>query len=275
MSAANILRLTRTARRLSQVTLASRLAISPRHVSFLETGRAQPSRELVVAWMRELDAPASVRNAALHEAGFSPHVCGDESEPCDDNARCALMRIVDLHDPLPALVFDSEWRVLRINRGGRWLCALVMPRYCERIAHDFAGMDIIDALAHEDGLLCAMRNARGASEQLLRQLQLEALTCEALAERVATCVESLRARYGVCVGLEGRAAAAVSTFSFDTRFGSLRFATYQAAFGLAHDITPMSPRCELWFPLDRRTRDVMAHGGSDEVTNARDAVDLT
>jgi transcriptional regulator with XRE-family HTH domain len=257
MSVANILRLTRKARCISQVALASRLEISARHVSFLETGRAQPSRELVMAWMRELEASASVRNAALHEAGYAPHSVGDERDLPANDAGPALTRIVDLHDPLPGLVFDAAWRVQCINRGGRWLCALVMPRYCARIGHDFADMDIIDAMTHEDGLFCAMRNAPAASEQLLRQLQLEALTCDALTERVATCVESLQSRYGVRGGLDRACATTVVTFSFDTAFGLLRFVTYQAAFGLPHDVTPTSLRCELWFPLDHRTRAVM------------------
>jgi transcriptional regulator with XRE-family HTH domain len=265
MSAAHILRLTRNARRISQVALASRLEISPRHVSFLETGRAQPSRELVMAWMRELEAPPSVRNAALHEAGYSPSVANDACDQGTNDASSALMRIVDLHDPFPALVFGSDWRLLRINRGGRWLCSLVMPRYCEHFGHDFTGMDIIDALSHEDGLLCAMRNARAAGEQLLRQLQLEALTCESLAPRVTQCVESLKARYGVRAALDRATATTVVTLAFDTSLGSLSFVTYQTAFGLPHDVTPTSLRCELWFPVDRFTRDVMTHGAGAPV----------
>lgn len=273
MSAAHILRLTRNTRRISQVELASRLAISPRHVSFLETGRAQPSRELVVAWMRELGAPASVRNAALHEAGFAPHGGLQERDPRNEASRCGLMQIVDLHEPLPGLVFDAAWRVLRINRAGRWLCSLVMPRYCAHLGHNLDGMDIIDAMAHEDGLFCAMRNARAASELLLRRLQLEALTSEALSARVSRCVESLQARYGVRAGVDRDADAQVVTFSFDTPLGLLRFATYQAPFGLPHDVTPTSLRCELWFPVDRETRAVMMHSGSE--ANVSSAVDLT
>lgn len=255
MSVAHILRLTRNTRRISQVKLASRLAISPRHVSFLETGRAQPSRELVVAWMRELDAPASLRNAALHEAGYSPHAMGGERE------LAALTRIVDLHEPLPGLVFDSDWRVQKINRAGRWLCSLVMPRYCELIGHDLIGMDLIDAMAHEHGLFCGMRNAADAGEQLLRQLQLEALTCEALTPRVDPCVEALRSRFGVRAGFVRPCTSThtVATFAFDTPLGALHFVTYRAAFGLPHDVTPASLRCELWFALDRRTREVMHH----------------
>jgi transcriptional regulator with XRE-family HTH domain len=66
----------RQSRRVSQLELSLRMGVSQRHVSFVESGRSRPSRELVLAWMRELDAPLAVRNAALLQAGFAP-VYGD------------------------------------------------------------------------------------------------------------------------------------------------------------------------------------------------------
>jgi carboxylesterase type B len=109
---------------------------------------------------------------------------------------------------------------------------LVVPRYCARIGHNFSSMDLIDAMTHEDGLFCGMRNAAAASEQLLRQLQIESLTRAALTARVAKCVESLQSRYGVRGGFDRASTTSSATFAFDTAFGLLRFVTYQAAFGL-------------------------------------------
>ena len=62
----------RKARRLSQLELSMRVGVSQRHVSFVESGRARPSRELLMAWLHELDAPLAVRNAAMLQAGYAP-----------------------------------------------------------------------------------------------------------------------------------------------------------------------------------------------------------
>jgi transcriptional regulator with XRE-family HTH domain len=66
------LRQVRGARRVSQLELSMRLRVSQRHVSFVESGRARPSRELLAAWLEELDAPLSLRNEAMLQAGFAP-----------------------------------------------------------------------------------------------------------------------------------------------------------------------------------------------------------
>ena len=62
----------RKARRLSQLELSLRVGVSQRHVSFVESGRAKPSRELLMAWLQELDAPLAVCNAAMLQAGYAP-----------------------------------------------------------------------------------------------------------------------------------------------------------------------------------------------------------
>lgn len=76
-------------RRLSQLELALRMGVSQRHVSFVESGRAQPSRELLLNWLHELQAPLALRNVALQQAGFAPVYRGSElAEPC--SPRCVM-----------------------------------------------------------------------------------------------------------------------------------------------------------------------------------------
>ena len=68
----------RKSKRISQLELALRMGVSQRHVSFVESGRAQPSRELLLAWLHELQAPLALRNVALQQAGFAPVYRGSE-----------------------------------------------------------------------------------------------------------------------------------------------------------------------------------------------------
>ena len=68
----------RKSQRISQLELALRMGVSQRQVSFVESGRARPSRELLLAWLQELQAPLALRNVALQQAGFAPVYRGSE-----------------------------------------------------------------------------------------------------------------------------------------------------------------------------------------------------
>lgn len=95
-----------------------RLHVSQRHVSFVESGRARPSRELLAAWLEELGAPLVLRNEAMLRAGYAPAYSSVPlHDPALAEANHALERLLGAHDPLPALVIDAGWNVLRLNRG--------------------------------------------------------------------------------------------------------------------------------------------------------------
>ncbi|ADU39146.1 helix-turn-helix domain-containing protein [Variovorax paradoxus] len=259
-----LLRHTRTSSKMSQLELALRLEVSQRHVSFVETGRAAASREMLLAWMEAVDAPASIRNAALTMAGFTTVAAETASAwtAGPDATEPALQRMIQLHNPLPGIVFDPDWRALAVNRSGKWLCSMVMPAYCEVIDNVFEGMDMIHCLSHEDGLLSRARNATQVGAALLLQLQTESWIRPALCPRVERLAESLQRRYGklpVPSGVLGIAAPSAE-MCFDTPHGELNFSTFQSAFGMPHDINSSSLRIELWFPSDDRTRHVMNRG---------------
>lgn len=113
----------RKSKRMSQLELALRMGVSQRHVSFVESGRAQPSRELLLSWLHELQAPLALRNVALQQAGFAPVYRGSElSDAVLAPVRDALGRLLAAHDPMPAMVMDAAWNVLQMNRGAQWLC---------------------------------------------------------------------------------------------------------------------------------------------------------
>jgi transcriptional regulator with XRE-family HTH domain len=115
-----MLRQWRDARHMSQLTLATEAGISTRHLSFLETGRAQPSREMVQLLTGMLDVPLGERNALLVAAGYAP-AYGDRplGAPDLEPVRRALEYILRQQEPFPALVLDGEWNIVMSNAAAR------------------------------------------------------------------------------------------------------------------------------------------------------------
>jgi transcriptional regulator with XRE-family HTH domain len=107
----------RQRRRLSQLELSAAAAISTRHLSFVETGRSLPSREVVLRLSERLEIPLRERNAMLMAAGYAPMF---RERPLDDPALAAARRAVDLvlagHEPFPALAIDRHWNMVAHNR---------------------------------------------------------------------------------------------------------------------------------------------------------------
>src|ERR1700740_1936825 len=107
----------RQRRHLSQLDLAGEAEISARHLSFVETGRATPSREMVLKLAERLDVPLRERNVLLIAAGFAPAF---PQRPLDDpalkSARQAIDQILKAHEPNPALAYDRHWNLVSANR---------------------------------------------------------------------------------------------------------------------------------------------------------------
>jgi transcriptional regulator with XRE-family HTH domain len=117
----------RTRRRESQLGLAISANISQRHLSFVESGRSRPSRDMVVRLCDALDIPLRARNELLISAGYAalyPERALDVAEM--HSVREALMRIVNHHEPYPAFVVDREWRVILSNDSATQLFSLCM-----------------------------------------------------------------------------------------------------------------------------------------------------
>src|SRR6266849_9162793 len=113
-----LLRQWRARRRMSQLDLAVEAGISSRHLSFVETGRAQPSREMVLLLTRALDVPLRDRNDLLTVAGYAPiYRETDLAAPALTQVRRALELILRQQEPYPALLLDRHWNVLQVNAG--------------------------------------------------------------------------------------------------------------------------------------------------------------
>ncbi|KAA6459108.1 helix-turn-helix transcriptional regulator [Acidobacteria bacterium AB60] len=108
----------RELRRFSQLELALEAEVSQRHLSFIESGRSVPSREMVLHLAERLEVPFRERNAMLLAAGYSP-VYGDRrfDDPSLRQAKSALEVLLRAHEPYPALVVDRHWNIIEANRA--------------------------------------------------------------------------------------------------------------------------------------------------------------
>jgi transcriptional regulator with XRE-family HTH domain len=106
----------RARRRMSQLELALEAGISTRHLSFLETGRAQPSRDMVLHLAERLDVPLRERNVLLAAAGYAP-IFGERSlgDPALAAARAAIDLVLAAHEPYPAIAVDRHWNLVSAN----------------------------------------------------------------------------------------------------------------------------------------------------------------
>jgi len=163
-----LLREWRQRRNLSQLELALRSAVSSRHLSFIETGRARPSREMVLHLADRLDVPLRERNRLLLAAGFAP-VFGERALDASEMApaRGAIERFLSGHEPNPALIVDRHWNVLAANRGVAYINRDVAPELREPPAN------ALRIALHPEGLASRISNLANWSGYLLARLRRE------------------------------------------------------------------------------------------------------
>lgn len=248
----------RQACRVSQLELALRLGVSQRHVSFVETGRARPSRELLTRWLGELDTPLALRNAALLQAGYAPaYRATNLDDPDLAPARAALQQLLNAHDPMPALVLDAQWNLLQLNRGGEWLAATLMAP--EVLAGSGGAPNLLDMLVHPAGLTRQLINLREAGPAFLAQMRAEAALQPELTPKVEAFDALLRQRLNGRLPPAAQPApqAPVLTVRFATPWGELAFFRMFTTFGTPQDITLASLRVEHMFAADEATTAVV------------------
>ncbi|MCP9271577.1 helix-turn-helix domain-containing protein [Mycolicibacterium arenosum] len=250
------LRRWRARRGWSQLRVAVDCDVSTRHLSFVETGRARASRELIVHLARALGASNHELNMCLLAGGYAPrHVVELDAAK---SVSASLVEMIGRHNPNPAFVFDADWTMQRLNQGGQWLCSVVMPDLWADVPDPDGGMDMLAALTHSGGLLSHVRDAADVGEAYLRQLRTEQLTNPSLRTRVDRFEASLRERFRVvpCDREPDRGDPSLH-LRFDTCYGRLSFFTLQTVVGIPQQITVATPRVELWFPADAMTRALM------------------
>ncbi len=162
-----LLRDWRQRRRMSQLDLSNSAAVSARHLSFVETGRSRPSRELVLHLAEHLDVPLRERNSLLMAAGFAPvyreRSLDDEGM---DPVRQALDMIIKGQQPFPAVIVDRMWNLVTANDAALGLFTFgVSPALLE------PPVNVVRLGVHPDGLGPRVKNLAEFSEHLLVRLQ--------------------------------------------------------------------------------------------------------
>lgn len=237
----------RDIRRYSQLALSTETGISSRHISFLETGRAKPSRGSVLTLARVLDMPKPIVNDALLAAGFAPEY--PKHEPTDvDLAPMmdAMATILANHAPFPAIIIDGGWQIVGGNDP-----AIHMMQFLP-----FQGsMCVVDALLNDDPVDPVFRNWDEIAAWTLTRLQLETSRTGPEVELVKTYRRL--ANDPRCAGAEpasfsGRRPYLAMKAHIDGH--ELSMFTMLAEFTSAQDIAMSEQRVELFFPADEETR---------------------
>ena len=161
-----LLRTWRQRRRLSQMALALEAEVSARHLSFVESGRAQPSRDMVLHLAERLDVPLRERNALLVAAGYAPLFRERPfSDPQLDAARGAVEAVLRGHEPYPALAVDRHWTLLAANRMLGALVAQADPALLQ------PPVNVLRLSLHPDGLASQIVNWHEWRAHILHRLQ--------------------------------------------------------------------------------------------------------
>jgi transcriptional regulator with XRE-family HTH domain len=245
-----MLRHWRERRSLSQLALSTRAAVSTRHLSFIETGRARPSREMLLHLAQRLDIPLPERNRLLLAAGFAP-AYSDRSldEPAMAAIREAIDRFLAAHEPYPALVIDRSWNIITANQALHLLTDRVAPELLAPPAN------AVRVTLHPSGMAPRIANLREWSSRLLLRLKREiALTGDPMLEALYREVSAYPGVEGDDELVDADGADAVS-LPLSLRYGSseLRLINTITSFGSPLDVTLAGLTIEAFYPADRET----------------------
>jgi transcriptional regulator with XRE-family HTH domain len=242
------LRQWRQRRHLSQLDLAEDAEISTRHLSFIETGRAAPSRDMVLKLAERLNVPLRERNIMLVAAGFAPAFPQRAfDDPALKSARAAIDLVLRAHEPSPALAYDRHWNLVSANRMVMPLFAGVPPRLLT------PPVNILRLAFHPEALAGRTVNVAEWCGHLLERLRRQ---CEATADPgLIKLYDELKA-----YPLPARSAPLPPdnvAIPFKLRFGGdvLSFMSATMIFGTPLDVTLSEMALETFFPADEFTAD--------------------
>lgn len=250
----------RNARRLSQLTLAAQASVSIRHLCFLETGRARPSRAMVLRLAEVLDVPLRERNTLLLSAGFSPQY---QESPLDapalSAARGALDAILAQQEPFPALVMDRSWDIQHTNAAARRFFAYLND---EQEATPLGPPNVLRRMFHPDGIRRHISNWHEVAEALIRRVRKEALG-GVTDERAQRILDEVLDYPGVPQELRTLDPATPQLPIVPVHYvrAGRRFDYFSTVttLGTPQDVTLQELRIECFFPMNDQTRTQARH----------------
>ena len=243
-----LLRDWRVRRRMSQQDLALEAGVSARHVSFVETGRAKPSADMVIQLAEHLDVPLRDRNTLLLAAGFAPaYAQRDLDEPEMGPVREAIDRVLRGHEPYPAVVVDRHWGLVAANRAVPLLIGGAADHLLE------PPVNVLRLSLHPEGMAPRIANLGEWRAHLLDRLGRQA---------VVSGDPALFALHEELAGYPGgegghvpdlEAGAIAVPLRLRTDDGELAFISTATTFGTATDVTVSELAIESFFPADDAT----------------------
>lgn len=250
-----LLRRWREVRHVTQLDLALDADISTRHLSCVETGRAQPSREMVLRLAEALQIPLRERNALLVTAGYAPlypHSGVDRQEA--SAASHAVELFMAQFEPYPVLIVDRYWNMLKINSGAKRFFALfpgcdsVTPRNGVRLVF------------HPNGLRPFIENWESVAARIIQRVHREVLA-NPLDDTMKAFLEELLGYPDVpsrwrMLDVDG-APPPFLTINYKWNNSTLRLFSTVTTFGTAQDVALQELRIESFFPADETTRAVL------------------
>jgi transcriptional regulator with XRE-family HTH domain len=242
----------RKTRNLSQLALANEAGVSPRHVCFLETGRAKPSREMVLHLADALSIPLRERNALLMAAGFAPgYQQSSLDAPQLAPVRAAIDAILAKQEPYPAIVMNRTWDIVAANGAAGRFFGMLLSGRTPPDAHN-----VLRLMFHPDGLRASVTNWDAVAPALVQRVHREAIG-GVLDERSRELLAEILRYPGVPANWHrldpGATLLPVLPVSF--QHGPLRFEFFSAVtvLGTPQDITLQELRIESFFPADAET----------------------
>ena len=246
----DLLREWRQRRRMSQLLLAAEADISTRHLSFVESGRAVPSREMVMHLAERLDVPLRARNALLIAAGYAPLF---RERPLTDPQLAAAREAVELvlkgHEPYPALAIDRHWTILAANSA---LAPLVAGASAELLKPP---VNALRLSLHPEGIAASIVNWHAWREHVLARLQRQ---IDVSGDDTLSALRDELAGYPAPPGAEAiDPDPAINQIAVPLRLrtplGLLSFFSTTTVFGTPVDVTLSELAIEAFFPADQQT----------------------
>jgi transcriptional regulator with XRE-family HTH domain len=256
-----MLREWRTRRRLSQMELALDVGVSPRHLSFVETGRSRPSPNVIVALAVRLEVPLREQNTLLLAGGYAPRYSQQSLEAGGLQAvQSALQRLLDAHDPYPGMVLDRQWNVVLANRAAMRLAGL-LPQHLTQ-----PKINIYRASLHPEGLARVTVNFEQWAEHLLANLR------RSVASSADTALIALEnevkgfpnvSAIQRSSSIAAQASALLVPCVLDLPNGRHSLFTTLTSFGTPRDVTLDEMCVELFYPSDPRTEALLRGASVD------------
>ena len=251
ISVGEMIRDWRVKRRMSQLDLAAEADISQRHLSFVESGRSVPSREMVLHLAERLEVPLRARNHLLLAAGFAPNFIERQlDDPSFAPAMEAVQRVLDGHAPNPAIAVDRHWNMIAANEAVAILTEQVAPALLA------PPVNVLRIALHPDGLAPQIVNYGEWREHILHRLGLQV---EASADPQLGALRDELEGYDRQANDNGASLAngIAVPLVLDTVVGRISFVSTVTIFGTPVDVTLSELAIEAFYPADRQSAELL------------------